>query len=430
MQPPAQSPPRPLRTRPSAPRPRRRLRTLLLAAAALCCGGAIVEWRVRAAVALLGRGYGGDAAGWRAAHSCADGWRLEYAAPAEGGAEGDDIGAGLSALWQQRVSEGRVAAPDAASLAQRTARVLFASSDPLASWHVFDNPARKAKRRTKAWTAAPPLTAPYDASAFNFHKADPGELLFAFAQEPGEGGGWRCARPRRPGLPQHAVMVNRFPLGAESGLLCPFAAENRSQQIDSAAAGVALAFAARLPPAVRVGFNSLAAGASVNHLHWQFWRPPAAQGSEGELPIEGAAVAPLGGGAPSEWHELQGYPLRALALSGALLPCCRAEAAAALGRCAAGLVELGIPFNMLLSPRTGSAYVVPRRPTSPVTMLRGLLPPGFPEVSGEVIVTDPEVFADLSGEELLAHYRGALSLPADEFAAARAACVQRQPPAG
>ena len=133
-------------------------------------------------------------------------------------------------------------------------------------------------------------------------QADSRELLFGFGQpvdllgpNPPRGPQPKhfvCARPPEAGaLPKHAVTLNRFPLSRDSGLLLPFLSARRPQVLRADALAVAVDFAAAglrraahlQPNSLRVGFNSLAAGASVNHLHFQFWRSPAER-----LPVEAA----------------------------------------------------------------------------------------------------------------------------------------------
>jgi hypothetical protein len=244
----------------------------------------------------------------------------------------------LQALWQRAEEQGLMAY-NPVGLATRTVhhgRVHF---------ELVHNPGRASKRKTLP--PAPPrakvsLLTPFDPSRFNFHRADARETLFefrvghggsssddlaeaAFAAADGAaadiGPGFSCESLGGSGV-LHGVLVNHYPLSPFSGLLVPFMPENRSQVSDNddwfyagddgGAAitfnsgvasfvaqllgadsfAVALAFAQSLggrsdPRAGRMlmGFNSLGAGASVNHLHWQFWQKQ--QGTL--LPVETVA---------------------------------------------------------------------------------------------------------------------------------------------
>lgn len=179
---------------------------------------------------------------------------------------------------------------------------------------------------------------------------------------------------------------------------------------------------------MRIGFNSLSAGASVNHLHWQFWRPPLPP--NGRLPIEVAARRPLpepAQGAAAEgsprWEQVIGYHLRALALAGALLPNNRPVAAELIANCSQGLLGMGVAHNMLYSRLEGVVYVVPRRSVSNYTWFRGLTSPGFPEAAGEMVLSHTELGENLTAEELNHHFRTYLSLSEDEFEKAVIACT-------
>lgn len=186
-------------------------------------------------------------------------------------------------------------------------------------------PGRAAKPTNKLPDAAAadlPVRLPFDASRFSFPKASALDLLFLFKPpdlddaEAGEGehqqtnashplscsrDGGLSALERRAGQ-DHAVLINPYPIGNLSSVIAPFALQQRPQDLFGAedALRVALAFAADVSTAapeegadgdgdgqprrqpqeeqqqeerqhsrVRVGFNSMGACASVNHLHFQ-----------------------------------------------------------------------------------------------------------------------------------------------------------------
>ena len=317
---------------------------------------------------------------------------------------------------------------------------------PSAFFDLVLNLGRKKKRKTKAWAAAPSLAAPFDPTQFNFHKADPSEMLFAF-DAPLAG----CACGARAAPAEHAVFANRFPLGSHSGLLAPHFQRNFSQSLDGRrdAIEAALRFAGALAapaasgggggaaapsspaaahPRLRVGFNSLAAGASVNHLHFQFWAYAGARA--GLMPVEWAkkAAGGSGGGGFRAVARSGGATLREVGesdfqLTGFVVEGCGGAAggvqaaAAVLARAASWLTRHEVPYNMLMNG--DDAYLVPRRPTSAESMIRGALPPGFPEVFGEVVCID-EAHMTLTGAELAEHYVTHLRASSADIAALRA----------
>eukprot|EP00756_Hemistasia_phaeocysticola_P028698 Hpha_TRINITY_DN16189_c4_g1::TRINITY_DN16189_c4_g1_i3::g.5330::m.5330 len=335
------------------------------------------------------------------------------------------LGDAISTLWLGRARDGLIKG-DIHKLGAGGGSVV---EDDGKVWLIVLNTGRGTKRQTKVMRDAS-LTAPFDGVGFNFHKAKREEVLFGFdvQSNPMQEQSWGCGQQR------HFVMLNPAPLGIDSGLLCPFVHENRSQRGDFAdAVEVALLFASLVPAGLRVGFNSLAAGASVNHLHWQFWRPPLPP--NGRLPIESAPTRPLQGltktlGAEGaavhtpRWEELLGYQMRAVALRGALQPHNRPVAAELLANCTRGLLSLGVAHNMLYSRVShGTVYVIPRRGVSDETWFRHKISPGFPEVSGEMIMSSPDLVSNLTAAELNHHFGTYLSLAEDEFREAVRACT-------
>eukprot|EP00754_Rhynchopus_humris_P009401 Rhum_TRINITY_DN14000_c6_g1::Rhum_TRINITY_DN14000_c6_g1_i1::g.67374::m.67374 len=338
----------------------------------------------------------------------------------------------------------------AAASEPRALDVAPSAAAPAAPSAFFDlvlNLGRKKKRRTKSWAAAPSLAAPFDPTQFNFHKADPSEMLFAFDAALA---GCACGAAAAPEA-EHAVFVNRFPLGNHSGLLAPHFRRNLSQSLDgrrdaieaalrfagalaaapaaSAGGGGGGAVAAAAHARLRVGFNSLAAGASVNHLHFQFWEYAGARA--GLMPVEWAKKVAGndggGGGFRAIARSARGAMLREIGeadfqLTGFVVEGCGGSgggvqaAAAVLARAASWLTRHEVPYNMLLNGE--DAYLVPRRPTSAESMIRGALPPGFPEVFGEVVCID-EVHMTLTGAELAEHYVTHLRASSADIAALR-----------
>lgn len=127
---------------------------------------------------------------------------------------------------------------------------------------------------------------PFDASKFNFKKAQLREVLLAF--EPSADG-----RPRlQPAVPASSspnlVFINVSPIEYGHVLLVPRVLDDLAQLVDASTMRLALRFAREAAnPFFRVGYNSLGAYATINHLHFQAYY------LHTQLACEGAATAPL-----------------------------------------------------------------------------------------------------------------------------------------
>eukprot|EP00039_Didymoeca_costata_P010676 m.144431 g.144431 ORF g.144431 m.144431 type:complete len:273 (+) comp14922_c0_seq1:58-876(+) len=163
------------------------------------------------------------------------------------------------------------------------------------------NSGRKKKRKPLKSTEKVGLNKPFNKSSFHFGKVDKGEILFKLQVEGPKGfripkSSFLCTQ-RSYSKDSHYVLINRYPLGPYSGLLTPYLYEFRNQRLTIDALMIGISFAKGLSH-IRVGFNSLGAGASVNHLHFQFWS--IGQGDEA-LPCETASrVAIIG--VVRHWH--------------------------------------------------------------------------------------------------------------------------------
>jgi len=312
-----------------------------------------------------------------------------------------------------------------------------------------------------------PVVMPFDASGITFHRFTHGELLFVFGSPPTDGGAFgreevdrvvspphvACLRHRRhhgkawtegggeeprgrlregdtgrddliwlqPGsLPPrralHAVFANQYPIGPYSGLLTPWVDRDLPQVLTIPALEVLLSFVAEFSmKGWRFGFNSLGAGASVNHLHFQFFHlDPHSQGS---LPVERVSQRAIkrqtGGRNPREGTELwvlgfPDWPLRALVYR-RLNP----GSAELIGRCAGYLQEMGLPHTLLVAG--DRAYLFPRKPlgVSPHSPHFGGGKPGLLECSGEYIMASKEKFGTAEGKQVCPypHLNPALALP-------------------
>ena len=213
----------------------------------------------------------------------------------------------------------------------------------------------------------------------------------------------------------HSILSNKFPIGKYSGVLLPFLHSNFSQALVGrhAAQHIKLALNFLLifsrSDSMKIGFNSLAAGASVNHLHFQFWSIPI------KLPVELAKCERIWNNKGvfffRSYHLIPSFVLR-------FAPSLVSHAASLISPVVSWLTNNNIPFNLLMAQdfdvptsRSIGLYLMPRQPTSSSSMIASVLPPGFPEISGLVIATDSETFEQLSSELVISHYKAELAQP-------------------
>jgi GDP-L-galactose phosphorylase len=196
--------------------------------------------------------------------------------------------------------------------------------------------------------------------------------------------------------PIHPVLVNKWPLGPTSGLLVPFIGNLRPQQLSHAALLVALQFALALDdPYLRVGlaggrsfflsffdwwwkvlmrrgcvcrYNSIGGGASVNHLHFQFWHLPR------QLPVEKSPTVPTTGRASfAGLVQSTIYPVPFVAWHRTTMA--PDTIAAHVLACAQFLTNANVPFNLVLT--SARVFLLPRLRGTP---FGSVVSPGFPEM--------------------------------------------------
>jgi hypothetical protein len=177
---------------------------------------------------------------------------------------------------------------------------------------------------------------------------------------------------------------------------------------------VALAVAQRIDSTfLRLGFNSLGAGASVNHLHFQLWEYGLA------LPCEDAHVVSLvhvdeDGASKGKHPSLVArysdtFPVKFVRFDFAGVPLRRI--AQSITQATNTLVNRNVPFNMVLSSTT--VFLFPRKPLVPLGTIRF----GFPEVAGQLIVASESEFHALTEEDIQAHLERYVDSRKEDFEA-------------
>ena len=127
---------------------------------------------------------------------------------------------------------------------------------------------------------------PFDASKFNFTKALQAEVLFQF--EPSAAARPAFAPAAPPAASPTLVLINVSPIEYGHCLLCPRALDGLNQLVAPDTMLTALKFAREADnPFFRLGFNSLGAYGTINHLHFQAYYLAA------PFPCERAPTVPL-----------------------------------------------------------------------------------------------------------------------------------------
>ncbi|URE11979.1 GDP-L-galactose phosphorylase [Musa troglodytarum] len=199
---------------------------------------------------------------------------------------------------------------------------------------------------------------PFDPAKFNFTKVGQEEVLFRF--EPGESGSGRLLEDDTVGGDANAsnvVAINVSPIEYGHVLLIPRVLDCLPQRIDPDSFLLALRMAAEAgSPYFRLGYNSLGAFATINHLHFQAYflsMPfPVEKASTQRIPIvEGLSHNGV------KVSRLLNYPVRGLVYEGGNTLKDLSDAVANSCIC---LQENNIPFNVLISDSGRRIFLFPQ----------------------------------------------------------------------
>lgn len=213
-------------------------------------------------------------------------------------------------------------------------------------WEVMFNPLRALRPRRASATCFAGLRQPFNPGGFHFNKP------FLAKEVMWEG---RLAdRPAR-------LLYNKFPFARLHGLLVPEPEAQAPQWLTPELHAWAWAVCAESgTPGLCLGYNSLGAGASVNHLHFQsFVRAD-------PLPVQAPRFAHNGGGEP--------YPL----------PCLRFTEPDMAWQAIDALHGTNTPYNLVYG--AGQLHVVPRVPQDAVALAPHTRGYGWSEMAGAVTV--------------------------------------------
>lgn len=194
---------------------------------------------------------------------------------------------------------------------------------------------------------------PFDSGKFNFTKVGQEEVLFCF--EEGIKGSHGYSESMVVGNSPNVVAINVSPIEYGHVLLVPKLLGCKPQQIDEASLRLAVNFAAEAQnPSFRVGYNSLGAFATINHLHFQAYYLAV------PFPVERAAVKKIGANKKNggvKIAELANYAVKGLVYeSNGIL----SELADCVARACVTLQQANVPFNVLIADCGRRIFLFPQ----------------------------------------------------------------------
>ncbi|XXG61719.1 hypothetical protein AAC387_Pa05g0258 [Persea americana] len=198
---------------------------------------------------------------------------------------------------------------------------------------------------------------PFDENKFNFTKVGQEEVLFRFEESQDAGACFvQSARMERTNAPS-VVAINVSPIEYGHVLLIPRILECLPQRIDRESFLLALYMAAEAGnPYFRLGYNSLGAFATINHLHFQAYYLAV------PFPVEMSPtqkISTVKGISKTEVkiYQLMNYPVRGLVFEGgdAL-----EDLADAVSNACICLQNNNIPYNVLISDSGKRIFFFPQ----------------------------------------------------------------------
>ncbi|KAJ4751775.1 GDP-D-glucose phosphorylase 1 [Rhynchospora pubera] len=262
---------------------------------------------------------------------------------------------------------------------------------------------------------------PFDPAKFNFTKVGQEEVLFQFENGDAVDNSYFLERAAvDPTKAPNVVAINVSPIEYGHVLLIPRVLDCYPQQIDQESLLLALYMAAEASnPYFRLGYNSLGAFATINHLHFQAYYLNV------QFPVEKATtemISLAGRSGVSEngvkVSKLVNYPVRGLVFTEGKSMNDLAEVVANACIC---LQENNIPFNVLISDCGRRIYLFPQcyaekqaLGEASQELLDTQVNPAVWEISGHIVLkrrTDYEEASEASAWRLLAE----VSLSGERF---------------
>lgn len=239
----------------------------------------------------------------------------------------------------------------------------------------------------------------FDSSKFNFNKAKQTEILFAFEESNNDSAEFKEAYVAS-GSP-NLVLINVSPIEYGHILLVPRVLDNLPQLITPDTLLLALQFGQEVNnPYMRLGYNSLGAYATINHLHFQAYYLSAA------MPLERARTSLISkltcANSTIRMESLLDYPVHGLVFeSGGDLK----DMADHIGKFCQCLSSRNIPHNMLIVDKGARVFVIPNafsqrkaKNELPQDVLDSQVDPAVFEISGHQLMKRKEDYDGLTEE--------------------------------
>lgn len=251
---------------------------------------------------------------------------------------------------------------------------------------------------------------PFDAAKFNFTKVGQEEVLFQFENGGGDDSFFVESSPisvadRAPNV----VAINVSPIEYGHVLLIPRVLDRLPQRIDQESFLLALHMAAEAAsPYFRLGYNSLGAFATINHLHFQAYYLTV------PFPVEKAATKRifLAEGTMNSGvkvSKLMNYPVRGLVFEGGNS---LSDLANVVSSACIWLQDNNVPYNVLISDCGKKIFLFPqcyaeKQALGEVSqeLLDTQVNPAVWEISGHIVLkrrSDYEEASEASAWRLLA----------------------------
>lgn len=198
---------------------------------------------------------------------------------------------------------------------------------------------------------------PFDHDKFNFTKVGQEEVLFRFEAGRDSRSQFFESAPAGATNPPNVVAINVSPIEYGHVLLIPRVLECLPQRIDHESFLVALHLAAETgSPYFRLGYNSLGAFATINHLHFQAYYLSMPFPVE-KAPAEMISIAKSLSESGVRISQLLNYPVRGLVFEGGNTLRDLSDVVASSCMCLQGN---NIPFNVLISDSGRRIFLFPQ----------------------------------------------------------------------
>eukprot|EP00798_Chlamydomonas_sp_ICE-L_P007039 gene7039-133_t len=256
---------------------------------------------------------------------------------------------------------------------------------------------------------------PFDNSKFNFSKAYMREVLFMFESTSTDS---KLIESSSAHDSPSVVLINVSPIEFGHVLLVPRVNDCIQQLVDPDTAHMALRFAMEAAnPFFRVGYNSLGAYATINHLHFQAYYLAA------PFPCERATTRPLDGSMKRKRGGVRisrtvNYPVNGFVLE---VKDSMLEMAQVLGQACLNMQAANIPHNILICDSGSRVFLWPQcyaerqaAGTVPEDVLETGVNPACFEIAGHMVLKRKEDYETMTQEHAWKMLEQ-VSLPEDRF---------------